>query len=42
MDFLEKTMKNVRKHRDIKLVSTERRRNCVVSERIYHTAKFFT
>ena len=38
----EKTMKNVRKHRNIKLVTTERRRNCLVSEPNYHTRKFFT
>ena len=37
-----KTMKNVRKHRDIKLVTTEIRRNCLVSEANYHTTKFFT
>ena len=35
-----KTMKNVRKHRDIKLVTTERRRNYFVSEPKYHTTKF--
>ena len=35
-------MKNVRKHRDIKLVATERRRNYLVSEPNYHTTKFFT
>ena len=29
-----KTMENVRKHRDIKLVITERRRNHLVSEQI--------
>ena len=38
----EKTIENVRKHRDIKLVTTERRRNYVVSESNYHTTKFFT
>ena len=42
MQFLEKTMENVRKHRDIKLVTTERRRNYLVSEPNYHTARFFT
>ena len=38
----EKTMENVRKRRNIKLVTTERRRNCLVSEPNYHTTKFFT
>ena len=37
-----KTMENVRKHRDIKLVTTERRRNYLVSEPNYHTTKFLT
>ena len=37
-----KTMENVRKHRDIKLVTTEKRRNYLVSEPNYHTTKFFT
>ena len=37
-----KTMENVRKHRNIKLVTTERRRNYLVSEPNYHTTKFFT
>ena len=37
-----KTMKNMRKHRDIKLVATEKRRNYLVSEQNYHTTKFFT
>ena len=36
-----KTIENVRKHRDIKLVTTERRRNYLVSEPNYHTTKFF-
>ena len=38
----EKTMENVRKHRDIKLVTKERTRNYLVSEANYHTTKFFT
>ena len=37
-----KTMEKIRKHRDIKLVTTERRRNYLVSEPNYHTTKFFT
>ena len=36
------TMENVRKHRDIKLVTTERRMNYLVSEPNYHTKKCFT
>ena len=35
-----KTMKNMRKHSDIKLVTTERRRNYLLSEQNYHTTKF--
>ena len=41
-DFFRKTMKNVRKHRDIKLVTTQRRRNYLESQPNYHTKKFFT
>ena len=37
-----KTMKNIRKHGDIKLVITEMRRNYLVSELNYQTVKFFT
>ena len=37
-----KTMENVRQHRDIKLVTAERRRNYLVSEPNYHTTKLFT
>ena len=37
-----KTMENVGKHRDIKLVTKERRRNYLVSEPDYDTTKFFT
>ena len=35
-------MKNARKHSNVKLVTTERRRNYLVSEPNYHAAKFFT
>ena len=41
MQFLEK-LENLRKHRDIKLVTTESKRNYLVSEPNYHTTKFFT
>ena len=37
-----KTVENVRKHRDIKLVRKEKRKNYLVSEPNYHTTKFFT
>ena len=37
-----KTMENVRKHRDIKLVTTDKRRNQLVSEPNYHTTKHFS
>ena len=40
MQFLKKTMENVRRH--IKLVTTERRRNYLGSEPNYHTTKLFT
>ena len=36
-----KTMENVRKHRDIKIVTTEIRRNYLISEPNYHTSNFF-
>ena len=39
---LRKTIENVRKHRDIKLVTTETRRKYLVLEPNYHTAKLFT
>ena len=38
----EKTMGNLRKYRDVKLVRTERSRNYLVSEPSYHTTRFFT
>ena len=37
-----KTMENVRKHKDIELVTTERRRNYLVSGPNSQTIKFFT
>ena len=37
-----KTMENVRKHRDIKLVTTDKKRNKLVSEPNYHTIKHFS
>ena len=37
-----KTMENVRKHRDIKLVTIDKRRNQLVSEPNYHTIKWFS
>ena len=37
-----KTMKNVRRQRDIKLVTTKRRKNYLVSEPNYYTTNVFT
>ena len=37
-----KTMENIRKHRDIKLVTTNKRRNQLASEPNYHTTKYFS
>ena len=43
MQFLEKkTIENVRKHRDIKFVATEKRKKYLVLEPNYHTINFFT
>ena len=36
-----KTFENVRKHRDIKLVTTEKRRNCLVLEPNFQRTKFY-
>ena len=36
-----KTMKNVRKHKDIKLAITKARTNYLVSEPNYHTTEHF-
>ena len=37
-----KSMENLRKHRDIKLVTTDKRRNQLVSQPNYHTTKWFS
>ena len=37
-----KTMENVRKHRDIELVTTDKTRNQLVSEPNYHKTKYFS
>ena len=37
-----KTMENVRKHRDIKLVITDKRRTQLSSQPNYHTTKYFS
>ena len=37
-----KTMENVKKHRDIKLVTTGKRRNQLASEPNYHTSEYFS
>ena len=37
-----KVMENVRKYKDIKLVTTKRRRNYLALEPNFHTTKFFT
>ena len=35
-------MENVRKHRDIKLVTTDKSRNQLPAEPNYHTTKYFS
>ena len=37
-----KRMENIRKHRDIKLVTTDRKRNKLVSEPNYHTMNYIS
>ena len=41
MPVFGKMMENARKLRNVKLVTTERRKNYLVSEPNYHTIKFF-
>ena len=40
--IFRKTIENVRKHRDLKFVTTKTKRNCLVSEPNYHTTKKFS
>ena len=42
MQLFGKMMENVRKHRDIKFVTTERRRNYLMSEPNNHATKALT
>ena len=37
-----KTMENIRKHRDINLITTDKRKNQLASEPNYHTTKCFS
>ena len=37
-----KTMENIRKHRDIKLVATDKKRSTLVSEPNYHTMNYIS
>ena len=37
-----KTMENVRNHRDIKLVTTDKKINQLISEPNYHATKYFS
>ena len=40
--FFGNTMENVRRHRDIRLVRTNKRRSYLVSEPSYHKTKWFS
>ena len=42
MYFLKNNMENVRKHKNLKLLTTERRINYLVSEPNFHTIIFFS
>ena len=35
-------IENVRKHEDTKLITTDKKRSCLVSEPNYHTTKWFS
>ena len=37
-----KTIENGRKHRDVRLVTTDKRRNQLASKPNYHTTKYFS
>ena len=41
-ELFGKTMENVRNHRDIKLVTTDKRRSILVSELNYHSSKYIS
>ena len=41
-EVFEKALGNVGKHKDIKLVTTNKKRNYLVSEPNYHTPKLFS
>ena len=41
-EIFEKIMENVKKHRNLKLVTTEVRRNYLVSQPNYYTTIFFS
>lgn len=40
--MFEKIMENVRNHRNIKILTTEKRRNKLLSNTNYHTPKHFS
>ena len=42
MRCLEKTMENIRKHRNIKLATTDKKRNKLLSETNYHTMSYIS
>ena len=42
MQYLEKQWKNIRKHRDIKLVTSDKKRSKLVSEPNYHTINYIS